>query len=108
MGTRQLTGEEIEEIKLNARDHFWPHARPAGDMSEDLGLKVVKSAKGIWVEDANGDKYLDLISGMFLKAIGHGRIEIAKAVYNQMADISYSPGGTVTPVTAEQIGRAHV
>ena len=45
MINRQLTGEEIEEIKLNAQDHFWPHARAAGDMSEDVGLKVVKSAK---------------------------------------------------------------
>ena len=53
MATRQLTGEEIEEIKLNAQDHFWPHARPVGDMSEDLGLKVVKSAKGIWVEEGS-------------------------------------------------------
>ena len=77
MATRVLTGEEIEEIKGNAQDHFWPHSRPAGDMSEDVGLKVVKSAKGIWVEGANGDQYLDLISGMFLKAIGHGRKEIA-------------------------------
>ena len=101
MATRVLTGEEIEEIKGNAQDHFWPHSRPAGDMSEDVGLKVVKSAKGIWVEDANGDQYLDLISGMFLKAIGHGRKEIAEAVYEQMSDISYSPGGTVTPATAE-------
>tara|TARA_Y100001960_G_scaffold21637_2_gene18928 strand:- start:1548 stop:2918 length:1371 start_codon:yes stop_codon:yes gene_type:complete len=101
MATRVLTGEEIEEIKGNAQDHFWPHSRPAGDISEDVGLKVVKSAKGIWVEDANGDQYLDLISGMFLKAIGHGRKEIAAAVYEQMTDISYSPGGTVTPATAE-------
>ena len=96
-----LTGEQIEEIKQNAADHFWPHSRPAGDLSDDLGIKLVKSAKGIWVEDIAGDKYLDLVAGMFLKAIGHGRKEIAEAVYEQMLDISFSPGATVTPATAQ-------
>jgi adenosylmethionine-8-amino-7-oxononanoate aminotransferase len=96
-----LTGEQIEETKQQAAEHFWPHARQAGDMSDDSGLKIVRSAKGVWVEDASGDQWFDLISGMFLKNIGHGRKEIAEAVYEQMQDISYSPGGTVTPATAQ-------
>ena len=33
--------------------------------------------------------------------IGHGREEIAEAVYEQMKDISYSPGGTVSPATVK-------
>jgi len=96
-----LTGEQIEETKQQAAEHFWPHARQAGDMSDDSGLKIVRSAKGVWVEDASGDQWFDLISGMFLKNIGHGRKEISEAVYEQMQDISYSPGGTVTPATAQ-------
>lgn len=96
-----LTGEQLEELKQQTAEHFWPHARQAGNMSDDTGIKVVRSAKGVWVEDAAGDQWFDLIAGMFLKNIGHGRKEIAEAVYEQMQDISYSPGGTVTQATGQ-------
>ena len=99
MVANRLSGEEIEELEALASAHFWPHARPAGDMSEETGIKLVTSAKGVWVEDANGKRWFDTLSGMWLKNIGHGRKEIADAVYEQMQDISYSPGGTVSPVT---------
>ncbi len=99
MATKQLTGEEIEELKLLGEAHFWPHSRPIGDMSEDTGVKLATKAQGVWVEDAEGNKWVDTLAGMWLKNIGHGRKEIAEAVYEQMQDISYSPGGTVSPVT---------
>ncbi|CAI8032937.1 Uncharacterized aminotransferase YhxA, partial [Geodia barretti] len=46
---------------------------------------------------------------MWLKNIGHGRKEIADAVFEQMQEVSYSPGGTVSPATiklARQVARA--
>jgi adenosylmethionine-8-amino-7-oxononanoate aminotransferase len=55
--------------------------------------------EGIWVEDAHGKRWLDLMSGMWLKNIGHGRKEIADAVARQIEQLSYSPGGTVSAVT---------
>ncbi len=105
MATAKLTGEELEEIKQMAADHFWPHARPAGDMSEESGLKVVTDAEGIWVTDAQGKRWIDTISSMWLTNIGHGRREIADAVHQQMTEISYSPGGTVSPATARLASR---
>lgn len=101
MSTNRLTGEEIEDLKAQASAHFWPHSRPAQDMSDDTGIKLVTSAEGVWVEDVSGDRWLDVMSGMWLKNIGHGRKEIANAVHEQMQDISYSPGGTVSPVTVK-------
>ena len=103
--TTMLTGEQLEEVKQQASEHFWPHARQAGDVSAETGLKIVTDAQGVWVNDAAGEPWFDLISGMFLKNIGHGRREIADAVYEQMQGISYSPGGTVTPVTAQLAAR---
>ena len=99
MATQRLTGEEIEELKQLGAAHFWPHGRPAGDMSEDTGVKLATKAKGVWIEDADGKQWFDTLSSMWLTNIGHGRKEIAEAVYNQMADISYAPGGTVSPAT---------
>jgi adenosylmethionine-8-amino-7-oxononanoate aminotransferase len=101
MVAKKLTGEEIEELKQLASNHFWPHARQAGDMSDETGVKLVTKAKGVWVEDADGKQWFDTIASMWLKNIGHGRKEIAEAVYEQMADISYSPGGTVSPATVK-------
>ncbi len=100
MAKETMSGSEIEEIKTMAAAHFWPHSRQAGDMSEETGVKVMVRGEGIWVEDAQGEKWLDVISGMWLKNIGHGRTEIADAVYEQMLEISYTPGGTVAPATA--------
>ena len=99
-----LTGERIEELKQQAADHFWPHNNPAGNMDDD-GIKLVQSGKGVWVEDVDGEQWFDTMAGMWLKNIGHGRKEVADAVYNQMLDISYTPGGTVSPATAELSGR---
>ena len=99
-----LTGERIEELKQQAADHFWPHNNPAGNMGDD-GIKLVQSGKGVWVEDVEGTQWFDTMAGMWLKNIGHGRKEVADAVYNQMLDISYTPGGTVSPATAELSAR---
>ena len=101
----RLTGEEIEEIKQMAADHFWPHSKMAGDMSEETGLKVVTRAKGVWVEDVEGQQWFDTMAGLWLKNIGHGRKEIADAVYTQMQEISFSPFDTVSPSTARLASR---
>ena len=101
----RLTGEEIEEIKQMAADHFWPHSKMAGDMSDETGLKVVTRAKGVWVEDVEGQQWFDTMAGLWLKNIGHGRKEIADAVYAQMQDISFSPFDTVSPSTARLAAR---
>jgi adenosylmethionine-8-amino-7-oxononanoate aminotransferase len=99
MAARTLRGEEIEELRQLASDHFWPHVRPIGDMSAETGINIVTRAKGVWVEDAEGNRWFDTLASMWLMNIGHGRREIADAVHKQMLEMSYSPGGTVTPAT---------
>ena len=101
MTTNRLSGEAIEDLKQMASAHFWPHARLAGDMSEDTGVKLASAASGVWVDDAEGRRWFDTLSSMWLVNIGHGREEVAEAVYEQMKDISYSPGGTVSPATVK-------
>ena len=97
----RLSGEEIEELKQLGEAHFWPHSRPMGDMSEETGIKLVTEAEGVWVYDGQGNRWVDTLAGMWLKNIGHGRKEIADAVFAQMQEVSYSPGGTVSPATVK-------
>ena len=96
-----LSGEDLEIIKQNAAEHFWPHAKQTDEMFGDNGITLVDSAQGVWVDDTDGNQWFDTLSSMWLVNLGHGRREIADAVHKQMTNISYSPGGTVTPVTAE-------
>src|ERR1700685_4311744 len=47
-----------------------------------LSLEIV-SAKGIWLKDIKGKKYLDLISGISVSNLGHGNPEVIKAIKSQ-------------------------
>ncbi len=89
------------DIRHQAEDYFWPHGRIAGNVSKESGLQIVTGGTGVWVEDADGERWFDTLSGLWLVNIGHGRKEIADAVYQQMLSISYSPHDTVSPVTAQ-------
>ncbi|HTA28412.1 MAG TPA: aspartate aminotransferase family protein [Bacteroidia bacterium] len=47
-----------------------------------VGLEIA-SAKGIWLTDVTGKKYLDLISGIAVSNLGHGNPQVIKAIKNQ-------------------------
>lgn len=95
-----ITGDNSLDPRAQASRHFWPHAKPTGDMSMETGVQVVTGAHGVWVDDADGNTWFDTLSGLWLVNIGHGRREIADAVHAQMLELSFSPNDTVSPVTA--------
>jgi acetylornithine/N-succinyldiaminopimelate aminotransferase len=47
-----------------------------------VGLEIV-SAKGLWLKDAKGKKYLDLISGIAVSNLGHGHPNVISAIKKQ-------------------------
>lgn len=62
------------------REIFLQHV---GQTSENpLGLEIVK-AEGIYLFDKEGNKYIDLISGIAVSNLGHGNPEIIQAVKDQ-------------------------
>ena len=64
----------------NLRQQFFQHI---GQTSENpLGL-VIQSAKGIYLFDSDGKKYIDLISGIAVSNLGHGNPDIIEAVKKQ-------------------------
>ena len=96
----RLNIEDIDQARADAAAHFWPHSQQAGNMTRESGVQLVTRGKGVWVEDAEGERWFDTLSGLWLVNIGHGRREIADAVYRQMLELSFSPNDTVSPVTA--------
>jgi adenosylmethionine-8-amino-7-oxononanoate aminotransferase len=53
------------------------------------GSRIIVKAKGVWLEDSDGKKYLDGMAGLWCSNVGHGREEIAEAVYEQMKELAY-------------------
>jgi adenosylmethionine-8-amino-7-oxononanoate aminotransferase len=100
-----LDGATVDSLRSLGEAHFWPHARRAGDLSETSGTRLALRGRGVWVYDDQGRPFFDTLSGMWLTNIGHGRVEIAEAVYAQMCDIAYTAEGTVSPSTIRLAAR---
>ena len=80
---------EARELSQLARDHVWLH-RAQWD-----GQIFVKG-EGCRITDMEGNTYLDARAGYTVVNVGYGRQEIADAVADQMRNIVFVPGGSVT------------
>ena len=96
MASSSSPSEQFDRLYQMAVEHFWPHSQQVAELSQPGGLHVVEKGEGCWVEDIQGNRYFDLISGMQLQNVGYGRKEIAEAVYEQLVKISYAPEHTTS------------
>lgn len=81
----------IKQQDNNSRfinDNFWIPFTPNGDFRQDP--KLFTRAEGLYYQDAGGNRVLDGVSGLFTSALGHGRHEIAEAVYQQLLTLDYT------------------
>jgi beta-alanine--pyruvate transaminase len=69
--------------------HQWLPFTPNRDFKEDPKLFV--AAKGINYYDPSGRAVLDGVSGLFTTPAGHGRVEIADAVRDQILELDFTP-----------------
>lgn len=67
---------------LSQRQLFLQHVAQTSDAP--LGVEVAH-AKGVYLYDTNGKKYLDLISGIGVSALGHCHPKVVDAVQEQSA-----------------------
>lgn len=52
-------------------------------------LPLARRSQGVWIEAADGRRYLDASGGAVVVNVGHGREEIARAVADQLRTLSY-------------------
>jgi len=64
---------------------------------------IMKSAKGVWYEDVNGNRYLDGISGIFVVNAGHGNSRIIQAMKEQLDQLAFNPPLQSTNLKALQL-----
>ena len=70
-------------------DNHWMPFTPNREFHRDP--KVFAKAEGVYYYDTAGNKILDGSSGLFTTPAGHGRREIAEAVYKQMLELDFTP-----------------
>lgn len=84
-----------------ARAHLLPHYT-SGTAWRSKGLPVIASGRGCYVEDIEGNRYLDGLAGLFCTNIGHGRADLAAAAMKQMEQLAFFPNwGFASPPTIE-------
>ncbi len=59
-----------------------------------VGGKVWVGGKGAVLIDANGDRFIVGLSGLWNNTAGNGLPELADAAHQQMTDLAYSSGYT--------------
>ena len=87
MTDKIYSGEEIEELRSLAADHLFMHAMQTNDWIKG-GLQMFVSGNGCWVNDVEGQKYLDMMGGLWYKSAGYGQQKIADAAYKQISDLN--------------------
>ena len=100
---QQYTGAQIEELQQIAAEHLFMHAAQTNDWKGDL--KIFVKGEGCWVTDIWGNRLLDAMAGLWYKAAGYGRKEIADAVYAQMMGIESPPASAVAVPTVQLAGK---
>ncbi|MGA9289929.1 MAG: aminotransferase class III-fold pyridoxal phosphate-dependent enzyme, partial [Anaerobacillus sp.] len=76
-----------ENLAGKDEKYVWHAMRPFDPKS----TMVVEKAKGAWVTDYEGIRYLDAMAGLWCVNIGYGREELAEAAYEQLKALSYYP-----------------
>ncbi len=78
----------IEEIQASDAAH---HLHPFTDAKQlnDQGTRVITRADGCYIWDANGNKLLDGMAGLWCVNVGYGRQRITDAVARQMSELSF-------------------
>ncbi|MBN2034174.1 MAG: aminotransferase class III-fold pyridoxal phosphate-dependent enzyme [Deltaproteobacteria bacterium] len=72
----------------------------------DAPLPFAVNAEGVWIVDSDGKRYLDASGGPLVVNLGHGREEIARAIYDQVLRCEYVHPTMFTTSAVESLAEA--
>ncbi len=89
---KTTTTKKSKASKLDAaaKDHLWMHFTRMSSYA-DAPVPIIVRGEGPYVFDADGKRYLDGLSGLFVVQVGHGRRELAEAAAKQAGELAYFP-----------------
>ncbi len=85
-----MTKMNSEALHALDRAHFFhpsTHMRQHAD--GETPNRIITGGKGVYIEDAEGNRSLDGFAGLYCVNIGYGRQEMADAIYEQAQKLSY-------------------
>ena len=85
-----LNDAETVMLDRDAAHLIHPLHNPAGHAKG----KVWVGGEGEYLIDANGDRYIDGLSGLWNNTAGNGRSELIEAAYAQMREMAFASGYT--------------
>jgi len=84
------TKPNLQTLEEWDRKHFFhPSTHVAGHAHGETPQRVIKTGKGVYIEDAEGNKLLDGFAGLYCVNVGYGRKEIADAIAEQAQNLAY-------------------
>jgi taurine-pyruvate aminotransferase len=81
METQKKWQEKDQRYVWHAMSGYDPSASPI----------IVEKGDGAWITDTDGNRYLDGMSGLWCVNVGYGREELARAVYEQLKQMTFYP-----------------
>ena len=95
MDTRDVREQNAREWAEKDERYVW-HAMSRYTPAEGGGTApapriMVEEGSGAWIQDINGNRYLDGMSGLWCVNAGYGREELARAAYDQLVKLPYYP-----------------
>lgn len=68
---------------------LWHPCTQMAEHPETLPLIPIRRGSGVWLEDMDGNRYLDAISSWWTNLFGHGEARIAEAIGKQAANLEH-------------------
>lgn len=93
---KNKTSEKNEILQNNLKYTLFSWSKQAG-----LNPINIERAKGVYIYDRDGKRYIDFSSQLMNVNIGHGHPAIREAVIKQMNEVSYVYPGMITKVRGE-------
>ncbi len=90
--------ESIQE-QDNRFLHPWENIKKIGENRRT----VIAGADGVYIEDSDGNRMIDGPAGMWCVNIGHRREEMAKAITNQVMQLTYASPWSLTTSPASSL-----
>ncbi|MCX5885674.1 MAG: adenosylmethionine--8-amino-7-oxononanoate transaminase [Proteobacteria bacterium] len=84
-----MTKKETKQLEQDDKHYIWHPFTQMKDYTEET-LLIVKRAKGSYLIDTNGKRYIDGVSSLWVNIHGHRKKEIDRAIMRQVRQVSHS------------------
>ena len=78
---------------------------PNTQMSEWENFPEISSAKGVWLFQNHGEKFIDGVASMWCNVWGHSKRELVNSIINQTKKLQHSPLFNLTNQPVEKLAK---